>query len=199
MTFKTITQTSESLFKDRGSKFLGYAFPCDSEEDFKQFLQQLKDEHKGAVHWCSASRIGFPHTIDRSSDDGEPSGSAGKPILNQLLSTEVVNCAVIVVRYYGGTKLGVSGLIQAYKEAAAMALETATFKEDFIKSTFRLQFPYHISGEVESLLRQFDAEIVKKEFLTDCEFFVKINSEKRLDFSKTNEHLHLLTIKEIDS
>src|SRR5881394_2188011 len=121
--YYTITQCSNAEFKDRGSKFIAFAFPVETVDDFKKQLQVLKKDHPKAVHHCFAYRIGTDGNNFRSSDDGEPSGTAGKPILGQIDSKELVNVAVIVVRYWGGTLLGVPGLINAYKVSAAMALQ----------------------------------------------------------------------------
>ena len=125
--YQTIAQPSFAEFKDRGSRFLAYAYPIKLVEEFKEKLQLLKKEHPKAVHHCFAYRIGLDNNIFRVSDDGEPSGTAGKPILGQIDSKQLTNVLIIVVRYFGGTLLGVPGLINAYKSAAAMALQLTPF------------------------------------------------------------------------
>ena len=122
--YQTVTQNAIAEFKDRGSKFMAYVFPVITIDECKKYLQELKKEHPKAVHHCLAYRLGLDGNIFRVSDDGEPSGTAGKPILNQIDSKELTNVVVIVVRYFGGTLLGVPGLINAYKTAAALALQT---------------------------------------------------------------------------
>src|ERR1043165_2969721 len=122
-TYKTIEKPSQAEFKDRGSRFIAYAFPIQTIDDFKKRLKELKEEHPKATHHCFAYRIGIDGDNFRSSDDGEPSGTAGKPILGQIDSKQATNMLIIVVRYFGGTQLGVPGLINAYKTAASLALE----------------------------------------------------------------------------
>lgn len=129
----TIEKPSMAEFKDRGSKFLGYAFPVISAENFKHYLQDLKKEHAKAVHHCFAYRLGLTNNIFRVSDDGEPAGTAGRPILGQIDSSGVTDVAIIVVRYFGGTLLGVPGLINAYKSAASMALQLTPFVQKTIE------------------------------------------------------------------
>src|SRR5678816_1751573 len=137
--YYTISQTAFAEFKDRGSRFLAYAFPIQSTEEFKNYLQQLKKEHPKAVHHCFAYRVGLDANNFRSSDDGEPSGTAGKHILGQIDSKELTNVLVVVVRYFGGTLLGVPGLINAYKTAAALALqETAIIPKPLLLSLIHI-------------------------------------------------------------
>jgi uncharacterized YigZ family protein len=128
-TYKTISQPSESIFRDRGSKFLGYAYPVTSDNDIKAIVANLKAEHPKANHHCWAIRLGIDRSVFRVNDDGEPSGTAGRPILNILLSRNITNVLVVVVRYFGGTLLGVPGLINAYKTATEMALDAAQVLE----------------------------------------------------------------------
>ena len=124
--FNTIKSPVENiLLKEKGSKFIGFAFPVDDEEDLKKSLQKIREEHPKATHHCYAFRLGMKGENYRANDDGEPSGSAGLPIYNQLLAHDITNVLVIVVRYYGGTKLGVSGLVKTYKESAKITLEEA--------------------------------------------------------------------------
>lgn len=166
--YQTIAAATSAEFKDRGSKFLAYAYAIQDPIAVKSFIQQLKKEHGKAVHFCYAWRIGTDGTQFRSNDDGEPAGSAGKPILGQIDSKRVTNVCVIVVRYFGGTLLGVPGLINAYKTAAAMALEQSELVEKDIVSNYDLSFEYPILNEVMYALKQFEVVIQQQEMLLFC-------------------------------
>lgn len=151
--YRTIIREGSAEFKDRGSRFLAFAFPIKKVEDFKARLNELKKEHPKAVHFCFAYRIGTDGTQFRSSDDGEPSGSAGKPILGQLDSRGVTDTAIVVVRYFGGTLLGVPGLIHAYKTAAAFALQVTPIEEKDIETILKISCTYHDVHEVMRILK----------------------------------------------
>lgn len=161
--YRTIKSRSEGFFKDRGSKFYAYAFPVSNEVDVKQALQEIKKEHHSARHHCYAYRINPRQIEERSNDDGEPRHSAGSPILGQLKSYKVVNTLVIVVRYFGGTKLGVSGLINAYKSAAHDALNNTEVLESEFKAVFKIFFEYPDMNNVMRILKAFDANMLKQE------------------------------------
>src|SRR6187397_99792 len=166
--YQTIEKGSVAEFQDRGSRFLAYAFPISSTEDFKKRLKELKEEHSKAVHHCFAYRIGNDGNNFRSSDDGEPSGSAGRPILGQIDSKDLVNIAVIVVRFFGGTLLGVPGLINAYKTSASFALQlNAVFKKPVLIN-YRLQFDYTILNDVMRIIKKNDCVILKQELQLFC-------------------------------
>ena len=142
-TYKTLIKPSaEVLFKERGSKFFGYAYPVKNEEEIKQYLDELKKQHHTARHFCYAWQLGNNYEHYRANDDGEPSNSAGMPIYGQLQSFNITNCLVVVVRYFGGTKLGVGGLIQAYKTTAQLALEASKIVEKTIDDVFLVKFDY---------------------------------------------------------
>ena len=141
-TYKTIKAPVEGLFKDRGSKFLAYAYPIEHENEVKPLVDNLKKEHFKAVHHCYAYRLGLDRTNFRVNDDGEPSGTAGKPILNTLLSHDITNILVVVVRYFGGTLLGVPGLINAYKSATAEALTVAKVIEKTVNDVYDVSFEF---------------------------------------------------------
>lgn len=166
--YKTIAVPTSSLFKDRGSKFLGYAYPVRNTEEIKHKLQEVKKEHAKATHHCFAYRLGTDGLVFRASDDGEPAGSAGRPILGQIDSAAGTNLLIVVVRYYGGTMLGVPGLINAYKTAAADALEQAEWVEQWITVTTELTFDYNAMNEVLYLLRQCEAAIIKQDLQLFC-------------------------------
>lgn len=161
--YQTITQLTTAEFKDRGSRFLAYAFPAATPEEFKEKLQWLKKEHPKAVHHCFAYRMGLDNNNFRVSDDGEPGGSAGRPILGQIDSKKLTNVAVVVVRYFGGTLLGVPGLINAYKTATVMALQLTPTVQKPIEVLYELQFDYTRMNEVMTLVKQLDCSIAHQE------------------------------------
>ncbi len=179
-TFKTITKPSkETLFKDRGSKFFGYAFPVTSEEQIKEHIEQLKKEHYNARHWCYAWQIGKEYERFRANDDGEPSNSAGMPIYGQLQSFDVTNVLIVVVRYFGGTKLGVGGLIQAYKTGAKMALEVSTIIEKTIDEDFILNFEYPEMNTVMRIVKDEKLTITNQKMELDCEFIISVRKKDK--------------------
>lgn len=173
-TYQTIAQTSLAEFKDRGSRFLAYAYPITSVEEFKEKLQALKKEHPKAVHHCFAYRIGIDNNVFRVSDDGEPSGTAGKPILGQIDSKQLTNILIVVVRYFGGTLLGVPGLINAYKSAAAMALQLTPFIQKPVMVRWHITFDYTQMNEVMRWLKAFNCEVVKQEMQLFCNLTVDV-------------------------
>ncbi|REC50522.1 MULTISPECIES: IMPACT family protein [Chryseobacterium] len=159
--FKTIESPVENtLLKEKGSKFLGFAFPVNNEEELKNALEKIRAEHPKATHHCYAFRIGLNGENYRANDDGEPSGSAGLPIYNQLLAHEITNVLVISVRYYGGTKLGVSGLVKAYKESAKITLEEANIVTKELETTVEIQFNFNQQNIIFTLLSKYDAKII---------------------------------------
>lgn len=166
--YQTIEKESVAEFKDRGSRFLAYAFPISSTDDFKKRLKELKGGHPKAVHHCFAYRIGTDGNNFRSSDDGEPSGSAGRPILGQIDSKELTNTAIIVVRYFGGSLLGVPGLINAYKTAASFALQLNPIVKKPVLINYRLQFDYTILNDVMRIIKKNDCIILKQELQLFC-------------------------------
>ncbi len=166
--YTTIEKPSSAEFKDRGSKFIAFAFPIETADDFKKELQVLKKEHPKAVHHCFAYRIGTDGNNFRSSDDGEPSGTAGKPILGQIDSKELVNVAIIVVRYWGGTLLGVPGLINAYKVSAAMALQVTPIVQKQVELLYSIEFDYTQMNDVMMILKQFNCNVLAQEMQLFC-------------------------------
>ncbi|MGG9971312.1 IMPACT family protein [Ferruginibacter sp. SUN002] len=166
--YLTISQIASAEFKDRGSKFIAYAFPITTADDFKKHLQQLKKEHPKAVHHCFAYRIGLDGNTFRSSDDGEPSGTAGKPILGQIDSKEITDVAVIVVRYWGGTLLGVPGLINAYKTATALVLQTVPIVQKPIEINYAIQFDYTQMNDVMMILKKYNCTVLNQELQLFC-------------------------------
>ncbi|WBV59872.1 YigZ family protein [Chryseobacterium camelliae] len=159
--YKTIERPIENtLLKEKGSKFIGFAFPVDNEAELKNALEKIRAEHPKATHHCYAFRMGLNGENYRANDDGEPSGSAGLPIYNQLLANEITNVLIISVRYYGGTKLGVSGLVKAYKESAKITLEEANIITKELEIDIEIQFNFNQQNIIFTLLSKFDARII---------------------------------------
>jgi uncharacterized YigZ family protein len=164
----TIESTAVAEFKDRGSKFIAYSFPIKNTNDFKKHLQDLKKEHPKAVHHCFAYRIGTDGNTFRMSDDGEPSGTAGKPILGQIDSKNLTDTLIVVVRYFGGTLLGVPGLINAYKSASSLVLQCTPVVQKAIEINYELQFNYTEMNDVMRIIKQFNCSILKNETQLFC-------------------------------
>lgn len=168
-TYKTITNAAQGeLFKDKNSKFYGFAFPVTNEEQIKKHLEEIKKEHYAARHWCYAYQIGTETIQYRANDDGEPNNSAGMPIYGQIQSFEVTNILIIVVRYYGGVKLGVGGLINAYRTGAQLALEASKIVERTIDKKFQLKFEYKNMSKVMRLLKENEVEIKNQILELNC-------------------------------
>jgi uncharacterized YigZ family protein len=166
--YYTIEKPSIAEYKDKGSKFIAYAFPIETVNDFKKKLAAIKKEHPKATHHCFAYRLGLDGNNFRVSDNGEPSGTAGKPILGQIDSKQVTNILIIVVRYFGGTLLGVPGLINAYKTAAALALQVTAVVQKSVLIHYRLQFDYTQMNDVMKIVKQYDCEVLKQEIQLFC-------------------------------
>ena len=178
--YNTIEKTAVAEYKDRGSKFLAYVYPLKEVSDFKEKLAALKKEHPKAVHHCFAYRLGLDGNNYRVSDDGEPSGTAGRPILGQIDSKQLTNVLIIVVRYFGGTLLGVPGLINAYRTAASLALQITPVVQKPVLLTYRLQFDYTQMNDVMKVVKQFDCVVLKQE--TQLFYSIEIGVPKnRLD------------------
>lgn len=172
--YYTIQGKGNAEFKDRGSKFFGFCFPIISIDEFKVELKNLKEAHTKAVHFCSAYRIGVDRNTFRASDDGEPSGSAGRPILGQIDSHVLTNVAIIVVRYFGGTLLGVPGLINAYKTSAALALQSVEIIQKPVLERLKIQFNYTQMNDIMMIIKQFDCLIENQEMQLFCSLQVGV-------------------------
>ena len=167
--YKTIAKPAQGeLFKDKNSKFYGYAFPVTSETEIKIHLEDLKKEHYAARHWCYAYQIGTEHIKYRANDDGEPNNSAGMPIYGQIQSYEITNVLIVVIRYYGGIKLGVGGLINAYRTGAQLALDSAEIIEKTINTEFQLKFEYKNMSKVMRILKENNIEIKNQTLELNC-------------------------------
>jgi uncharacterized YigZ family protein len=166
--FRTIEEPSEGSYKEQGSKFLAFAWPVGSEDEIKNRIEEVKKKYFDARHHCFAWMLGEDKSRFRAFDDGEPNHSAGDPILGQIRSKSLTNVLVVVVRYFGGVKLGVGGLIQAYKTAAEEALNNAVIVEREVTHFIILHYPYESTTEVMRLVKDFDLTLVRQEFLEDC-------------------------------
>lgn len=198
-TYKTIAKAKgEALFKERGSKFIGYAFPITSEDEVRIHLDELKKKHHSARHWCYAWQIGVEDIQYRANDDGEPNNSAGQPIYGQILSKEITNVLIVVVRYFGGTKLGVGGLISAYKITAKLILDEAKIIEKSIDVYFQLNFEYVDMNKVMRIIKEHNIEILSQKMELNCEFLISIRKKEVLKVKKSFEDLRCLNIKEVN-
>ena len=196
-TYITLNGNGDGLYKEKGSKFIASAFVVESEDDVKAALLESHKKYHDARHHCYAYIIGADKSISRSNDDGEPAGTAGKPIMNQILSKGVTNTCVIVVRYFGGTKLGVSGLINAYKTASREALDNAGVVNKIINVFYSLDFPYSATNEVSRVLKEVGVEQTKAVYDTSCH--IELSTRKN-NAGKIEERLSAIkevTIKKI--
>lgn len=187
--FRTIQHQSQGLYKDRGSKFISFACPVKTEEEVRLLVKKLKKEYYDARHYCYAFVLGKDKKNFRAADDGEPSNSAGAPILGQLRSFELTNILVVVVRYFGGTKLGVPGLVQAYREATLDALNQAEIVEEFEKVMVSIKFEYFKMNDIMKVVKDFDLEVLSQNFDLDCQMTLQCN--------KTNAELPISKLKEL--
>lgn len=175
--YKTLSGRSEGMYKEKGSKFIGIAVPCFSEAEAKAYLENWKKEHHQARHLCYAYRFGADKSVFRANDDGEPNNSAGAPILGQIQSFDLTNVLVGVVRYYGGTKLGVGGLINAYRTAAQEAIEAGKVVERTLHSFLELQFGYDIMPHLMNLVKENDWQIDQQVFEESCLLEIQVPLE----------------------
>jgi uncharacterized YigZ family protein len=181
--YYTIEKTATAEFKDRGSRFIAYACPVKSPEEFKATLNEIKKEHPKATHHCFAYRLGLDGNTFRVSDDGEPSGSAGRPILGQIDSKGLVNVLVVVVRYFGGTLLGVPGLIHAYRSAAALALQMTPLVQKQVEQEFRVHFDYTQMNEVMMMVRQYNCRVVRQDIQLFCDMVLAVPGSRVAELS----------------
>ena len=180
--YKSIAAPSEGLFKDNGSRFLAFAYPVETEEEVKSIVAALRKEYHDARHHCVAYRLGYKGDVWRASDDGEPSGSAGRPILGQIDSLGLSDVAVVVVRYFGGIKLGIPGLIRAYKTSTAEALSSAQIIEKVASRNFRLHFDYLSMNAVMKVLKDMDLPQSAQDFGERCSLVTRVRLSAVEDF-----------------
>ena len=182
--YRTIAAPAEALFKERSSKFFAYAFPVVSAEEALEIVERLRKKYYDATHHCYAYRLGADGSVYRANDDGEPSGTAGKPILGQLLSVDVTDCLVVVVRYFGGTKLGVPGLIGAYRESTAEVLAAAEIVEKTVDAIFTVVFPYVCMNDVMKVVKEEQPRIVSQSFDNVCTMTLAIRRSRAAALEK---------------
>lgn len=191
--YKTISNSSEGLiYKEKGSKFLGFAFPVSNEEEAKEYLSILKKQHHTARHWCYAWQIGVENPQYRVNDDGEPHNSAGQPIYGQIQSFDLTNVLVVVVRYFGGIKLGVGGLITAYKTAAQYALEQAKIVENYLEINFRIVVDYSHLNKIMRFIKEHQLTIAYQNMDIDCELILSIRKSEFRKYELLFSDLHYL-------
>lgn len=193
-TYLTIESQSEGLFKDKGSKFIALAFPVNNEDDIKQNIENTRKKYYDARHHCYAYRLGLEGDIYRTNDDGEPSNTAGKPIYGQILSKELTNVLIIVIRYFGGILLGTGGLINAYKTAAADALTNAKIVEKTEDKFFRIIFDYTITNDVMKIISDENAKQISSAYNEKCELEISI---RKNNYQKLIEKFQLLNSNHI--
>lgn len=197
-TYKTITKPSkEILFKDKNSKFFGYAFPVKSEEDIKSKIENLKKQHHSARHWCYAYQIGTEDFSYRANDDGEPNNSAGMPIYGQIQSFEVTNILIVVIRYFGGVKLGVGGLINAYKTAAQLALENSKIIKKTINLDYLIKFDYKNMNKVMRIIKEKQLKIVNQKLELNCEIHISVRKKDSQSTFEIFENLFEIKIESL--
>lgn len=197
--YKTITKPSiETLFKDRNSKFYGYAFPVTDETSIKDFLESLRKKHHTARHFCYAWQLGTESVRFRANDDGEPSNSAGMPIYGQIQSFDVTNILVVSVRYFGGTKLGVGGLINAYRTSARLTLESSAIEEKTIDDSFQLNFQYDLMSKVLRILKENSIKITYQKLEMDCKMIIAVRKSHTQKVVKIFETLYKVEIQQLN-
>lgn len=198
-TFKTIiTASKESLYKEKGSKFYGFAIPVVSETEIEKSINELKAKHHKARHWCYAWQLGTEEISYRVNDDGEPNNSAGQPIYGQIQSKEITNVLVVVVRYFGGVKLGVGGLVRAYKTAAQLALESCRIVTKTIDSKYQLDFEYKDMNKLQRIIKKYNIQILKQVLEINCQYEIRIRKGEAKKIIQTIEDLRCVKITEIE-
>lgn len=198
-TYKTIVSSTEtpSLFKDKNSKFYGYAFPITNEDEVKLHLDNIKKEHHAARHWCYAYQLGTENISYRANDDGEPSNSAGMPIYGQIQSFELTNVLVIIVRYFGGVKLGVGGLINAYKTAAQMILEQCNIITKTIDTHYLVSFEYKDMNKVMRIIKEKNLNMVNQVLELDCKITLSVRKSEAKNVFELFDALFGVKIKTV--
>ncbi|QZE15997.1 YigZ family protein [Halosquirtibacter laminarini] len=196
-TYKTIEGTAEGLFKDKGSKFIAYAYPIYDQSEVKPIIDVLKKEHYSARHHCYAYRLGVEGDEFRANDDGEPSGSAGKPILGQLLSNELSNVLVVVVRYFGGTLLGVPGLINAYKKSTLDVIDNAQVIEKIVEDLIQVTFDYLVMNDVMKVIKDESLKQISSEYDLMCSIVLPIRKTKTNSIVSRFKKIDSVTVENV--
>ncbi len=194
-TYKEVKNPSSGIYKEKGSKFISYCFPVYTQKDVKDRMEEVKKIEHSASHYCYAFVLNPDKSSQKISDDGEPSYTAGKPILRQILSNDLTNILIIVVRYFGGVKLGIPGLIRSYKTAATDAIVNSQIITKILKEQFEVCFKYYQMNDVMRLVKEFNLEVIKTDFHIDCKLIFTVAKSKSLRVEKTFKNNHELTIK----
>ena len=184
--YRTVEVVAEGLYKEKGSKFLAFVYPVATEEQIREIITGIKEKYYDARHHCYAYCLGANRERFRANDDGEPSSTAGKPILGQIVSNDLSNVLIVVIRYFGGIKLGVSGLIQAYKEAASDAINNAEIVERTVDEVIRVRFTYVVMNDVMKVLKEEEPEVLSRNFEMECEMTLSIRQK---DMPRLKERL----------
>jgi len=193
--YKEVKSHTTGIYKEKGSKFIAYSYPVYSEQDVKDKLEEVRKLEHSARHHCYAYILNPDKSAQRANDDGEPSSTAGKPILGQILSNNLTNILIVVVRYFGGVKLGVPGLIRSYKTAAAQAILEATIITKTIKEQYQVSFKYPHMNDVMRLVKEYDLEVVNTDFQIECKLIFAAQKSKANDIVNTFKKNHELIIK----
>jgi len=197
-TYKTITKASEaSLYKEKGSKFYGYVIPVLTEKEIVEGIEKVKVKHHKARHWCYAWQLGKEEISFRVNDDGEPSNSAGQPIYGQILAKELTNVLIVVVRYFGGVKLGVGGLVRAYKTAAQLAVDSSEIVTKTIDNDYQLVFEYKDMNKIQRVVKKYAVKITGQELLYKCQYDIRIRKGKSKEIIDAFKKLRCVEIKEL--
>ena len=194
-TYKSVSGRSEGLFKDNGSRFIALAYPVETEAEVREIVSSLRREYHDARHHCYAYRLGLDGGIFRSSDDGEPSGSAGRPILGQIDSAGLSDVLVVVVRYFGGIKLGIPGLIRAYRTSSADALAAATVVEKIAGSWYRIEFDWSLMPAAMKIVKDLELPQRAQDFGTSCSMEVRVRQKLEQDFLEKTDKSGIFNVK----
>jgi uncharacterized YigZ family protein len=192
--YKTISGPTEGEFRDKGSVFMALAYPIKTENEFKKNMDAIKKTHPKANHHCYAFALGPGHQAHRFSDDREPAGTAGRPIMSVIKSNDLTDIMIVVVRYFGGTLLGVQGLIKAYRSSSEMAISKADIIVKQITERFEINFPYDRSGDIEYLIRKYEVEVISRDLTDKCRFIVDIPKQHVFSFVETIRTKHPFVI-----
>ncbi len=196
-TYKTIKQNTQGLFRDRGSKFLSFAFPLSDEDDIKQILENLRKDYHDARHHCYAWILGANKENFRANDDGEPSGTGGRPVLGQIQKNELTDILIVVIRYFGGILLGTGGLINAYRSAAADAIEQAEIVTRTVDDLFEIRFPYSAMNDVMKTVKEEEAEQIEQDFDIECRLMVRLPRNRSERFTGRLSMIDTINIKKL--
>ncbi len=196
-TYLTIATPSEGIYKEKGSKFLSFAYPVTSIDEIKALIEQKRKEHHNARHVCFAYMLGADRATFRTNDDGEPSGTAGRPILGQINSNQLTDILIIVVRYFGGILLGTGGLTQAYKSAAAEAIAAANIEERLVEAVYKVKFGYEVMNDVMRVIKEYALFIVSQEQTLDCRITFRVRETMEIEVVEKLSNIQSLKLEKV--